>query len=190
LLLITQLHQLNMTKLLHRTKAKKGYFFENDDIRIDIKYDDEAIQRELIKITPKGKDHAVLSSEDLLAIVQEQFKQKDLAAALTTADTSFVPTAEAAVPIYFNASKDIKQGELVQFFAPMHIPLGIALVMEANRLCEIKGKEILKIPVEEFEEAKVTLQEQAKEFTEKFFKPQLDALKKARDSEETKEITN
>lgn len=179
-----------MAKLLHKDKKTKGNFFENDDIRIDIKYDDEAIERELIKITPKGRDHAILSSEDLLAIVREQFKQKDLAAALSTADTSFIPTAEAAVPIYFNASKDIKQGELVQFFAPMHIPLGIALVMEAHRLCTIKGKEILKIPVEEFEEAKTTLQEQSKEFTEKFFKPQIEALEKARASEETKEITN
>lgn len=177
-----------MSKLLHKDKNTKGNFFENDDIRIDIKYDEESTERELIKITPKGKDYAILSSEDVLAIIREQFKQKDLAAALTTADTSFVPTAEAAVPIYFNASKDIKEGELVQFFAPMHIPLGIALVMEANRLCQIKGKEILKIPIEEFEEAKITLQESAKEFTEKFFKPQLDALKKAREtSEETKE---
>jgi len=178
-----------MTKLLHRNKNKQGSFFENDDIRIDIKYDDEAVERELIKITPKGKDHVIVSSEDILAIIREQFKQKDLAAALTTADTSFVPTAEAAVPIYFNASKDIKEGELVQFFAPMQIPLGIALVMEALRLCTIKGKEVIKVPIEEFEEAKTTLQEQSKEFTEKFFKPQLDALKKAREetSEETKE---
>lgn len=185
-----------MTKLLHRTKNKTGSFFENDDIRIDIKYDDESTERELLKITPKGKDHAVLSASDILAIISEQFKQKDLAAALTTADTSFVPTAEAAVPIYFNANKDIKEGELVQFFAPMHIPLGIALVMEAHRLCEIKNKEISKVPIEEFEEAKTTLKEQATEFTEKFFKPQIDALKKARGetsettSEETKEITN
>lgn len=180
-----------MAKLLHRNKNKKGSFFENDDIRIDIKYDDEAVERELIKITPKGKDHAIMSANDLLAIVSEQFKQKDLAAALTTADTSFVPSVEAAVPIYFYANKDIKEGELVQFFAPMHIPLGIALVMEALKLCTIKGKEIIKVPIDEFEEAKVTLKESSQEFVEKFFKPQLDALKKARDSEDTKEqLTN
>ncbi len=177
-----------MAKLLHKNKKTKGNFFENDDIRIDIKYDEESIERELIKITPKGKDYAILSASDVLAIISEQFKQKDLAAALTTADTSFIPTAEAAVPIYFNASKDIKEGELVQFFAPMHIPLGIALVMEALRLCTIKGKEVIKVPIEEFEEAKTTLAEESKEFVEKFFKPQLDALEKARASEETKEI--
>ena len=177
-----------MAKLLH--KNKKGTFFENDDIRIDIKYDEESIERELIKITPKGKDHAILSASDVLAIISEQFKQKNLAAALTTADTSFIPTAEAAVPIYFNASKDIKKGELVQFFAPMHIPLGIALVMEALRLCTIKGKEVSKVPIEEFEEAKTTLAEESEEFVKTFFKPQLDALEKARASEETKEITN
>jgi len=177
-----------MTKLLHKDKKTKGSFFENDDLRIDIKYSEEAIERELIKITVKKGNEFIMSSEDLLAIVREQFKQKDLAFALTTADTSFVPSVEAAVPIYFNANKDIKEGELVQFFAPMQIPVGIALVMEAYNLCKIKGKEIMKIPTEEFEEAKQTLKESSKEFTEKYFKPQIDALKKAREtSEETKE---
>lgn len=176
-----------MTKLFH--KNKKGNFFENENIRIDIKYDTESIEKELIKFTVKTGNEFIISSEDILAIVREQFKQKNLAAALTTADTSFVPTAEAAVPIYFNANKDIKEGELVQFFAPMQIPLGIALVMEALRLCTIKGKEIIKVPIEEFEEAKTTLAEESREFTEKFFKPQVEALKKARGetSEETKE---
>jgi hypothetical protein len=169
-----------MSKLLHKDKKTKGAFFENDDMRMEIKYDDESIQRELIKIIPKRKE-VIFSSEDILAIIKEQFKQKDLAAALSTADTSFVPSVEVAVPISFNANKDINEGELVQFFAPMIMPMGIALVMEANRLCMVKGKEVLKIPIEEFEEAKKTLVEESKEFVEKYFKPQIDALKKKRE---------
>lgn len=179
-----------MSKLLKKLPKNKGEYFENDALRIDVKYSDEAIEKELIKFTQKSEKPIIFSAGEMLDVIREQFRQKDLAAALTTADTTFIPTAEAAVPISFNANKDIKEGELVQFFAPMQIPLGIALVMEAHRLCIIKGKEILKIPVEEFEEAKTTLAEESKEFVEKFFKPQIDALEKARASEETKEITN
>lgn len=182
-----------MSKLLKKLPKNQGEYFETDTVRIDVKYSEEASAMELIKFTSKNGEPIVFSAGEILDLVREQFREKNLAASLTTADTTFIPTAEAAVPISFNASKDIKEGELVQFYAPMQIPLGIALVMEANRLCTIKGKEILKIPVEEFEEAKTTLQAEAKEFTEKFFKPQIENLKKLRGettSEETKEITN
>lgn len=183
-----------MSKLLKKLPKEKGEYFENDTLRIDVKFSEEAIEKELIKFTSKNGEPIIFSAGEMLDVIREQFRQKNLAASLTTADTTFIPTAEAAVPISFNANKDIKEGELVQFYAPMQIPLGIALVMEAHRLCTIKGKEILKIPVEEFEEAKTTLAEESREFTEKFFKPQIEALKKKREeigiSEETKEINN
>jgi len=181
----------NSTKLMKKSEDNQGFFFENDDVRIDIKYSKEARERELIKFTSKTGEPVIFSTEDMLALIREQFKQKDIAASLTTADSSFVPSVEVAVPIYFNANKDIKKDELVQFFAPMHMPVGIALVMEAERLCQVKGKEIIKIPIEEFEEAKETLKASAEEFTKRYFKPQIDALKKARgeDTESTSEET-
>lgn len=183
-----------MTKLLKKLPKDKGEFFENDTLRIDVKFSDEAVEKELIKFTSKNGEPIIFSAGEMLDVIREQFREKRLkeTIAYTTADSAFIPTAEAMVPIYFNASKDIKQGELVQFFAPMQIPLGIALVMEAHRLCTIKGKEISKISIDDFEEAKKTLAETNKDFTEKFFKPQIEALKKARGetSEETKEIIN
>lgn len=180
-----------MAKLLHKDKKTKGNFFENNDIRIDIKYSDEAIERELIKFTIKEGNEFIISSQDILALIQEQFKQKSLAAALTTTDTTFVPSVEVAIPICFDANKDIKMGERVMFWAPFQFPIGVALVAEAYKLCSIKGKEILKIPMEEFKEASETLAESSKEFVEKVFKPQIDALKKEREaSEVTKEEIN
>lgn len=168
-------------KILKKLRKDQGEYFENDSLRIDVKYDQEAIDKELIKFTSKDGTPIIFSAGEILDMIREQFREKKLAASLTTVDTTFIPSVEAAVPICFNANKDIAKGELVQFFAPMQIPLGIALVMEANRLCTIKGKEIMKIPTEEFEEAKTTLKEESKEFVEKFFKPQIDALKKKRE---------
>lgn len=170
-----------MSKLLKKLPKNKGEVFQNDFVRIETKYSEEAVEKELIKFTSKNGEPIIFSAGEMLDMIREQFREKKLAAALTTADTTFIPSVEAAVPICFNANKDIKEGELVQFFAPMQIPLGIALVMEANRLCTIKGIEILKIPTTEFEEAKITLAEESKEFVEKFFKPQIDALKKTRE---------
>lgn len=180
---------------MKKSEDNQGNFFENDDVRIDIKYSKEARERELIKFTSKTGEPIIFSTEDMLALIREQFKQKDIAASLTTADSSFIPSVEVAIPIYFDASKDIAKGERVQFFAPMHMPVGIALAMEALRLCEVKGKEILKIPVEEFKEAANTLKETSEDFVKTYFKPQLEALKKARGedvdtSEETKEVIN
>lgn len=174
---------------MKKSNDNQGHFFENDDVRIDIKYSKEARERELIKFTSKTGEPIIFSTEDMLALIREQFKQKDIAASLTTADSSFVPSVEVAIPIYFDANKDIKKGERVQFFAPMHMPVGIALAMEAIRLCQVKGKEIEKIPMDEFQEAKETLKESATEFVERYFKPQVDALKKARGEGEASEVT-
>lgn len=180
-----------MSKLLKKLPKDKGEYFENDTLRIDVKYSDEAVEKELIKFTSKNGEPIVFSVQEMLDVIREQFREKRLKETLayTTADSTFIPTAEAAVPISFNANKDIKEGELVQFYAPMQIPLGIALVMEAHRLCIIKGKEVSKISLDDFEEAKTTLSETNKDFTEKFFKPQIENLRKLREehSEETKE---
>lgn len=170
-----------MSKILKRLQKDKGEIFENEFLKIETKFSEEAVEKELIKFTSKNGEPIIFSAGEMLDMIREQFRQKNLAASLTTADTTFIPSVEAAVPISFNANKDIKEGELVQFFAPMQIPLGIALVMEAIKLCTIKGIEILKVPTTEFEEAKTTLAESNKEFVEKFFKPQVDALKKKRE---------
>jgi hypothetical protein len=154
----------------------EGYIHENDNFSMVVKWDKDSTEKGLIKIIPK-KEEIIISADDMLDVIRTQFHEKQLAQALSTTDTTFIPSVEVAVPIHFNANKDIKKGELVQFYAPMTFPLGIALVMEAHRLCIDKKEDILKIPREAYEEAQKTLMQNSEEFVETVFKKQIQDVK-------------
>jgi len=160
-------------------KTEAGLISKYEKFDVVIKYSEDAKEKELIKFVVEDKE-VVISADEILNIIREQFNQKEMALALSTTDINFIPAIETAIPISYIANKDIKQGERVQFFAPFTIPLGMARVMEANRLCIIKGKEVKLIPKEEYEETAKTLEDASKEFVEKYWKPQIDELKKLR----------
>lgn len=166
---------------------KTGLIFEGDNYNIEIKYSKEAEEKELIKIIPKDGE-IIFSTDDIIRLVTENFRSKELAYALSTTDTSFIPSVEVAIPISYIADKDITKGERVQFFAPFTIPAGIAFAMEAHKLCIDKGLDILRIPREEFEDAKNVLMEKSKDFVEAVFKPQIEQVKKLRAAETGKAV--
>ena len=98
-----------MSKILKRLRKDKGEVFENEFLKIETKYSEEATEKELIKFTSKDGEPIIFSAGEMLDMIREQYREKNLAASLTTADTTFIPSVEAAVPISFNANKDIKE---------------------------------------------------------------------------------
>lgn len=155
----------------------KGVKFEQNNYTVEIKYSQEAVEKELIRIIPKDGE-IVISADDIIKLIVDNFRNKELAYALSTTDTNFVPSVEVAIPIHFNANRDIKQGDLVSFYAPFILPIGLALGMEAYQLCKDEGRDVLQIPRKEFEESAKTLKEKSMKFVEEYFKPQIDAVKK------------
>lgn len=162
-------------------KTKEGLVSENENYDIFIKYDADSTEKELIKIVPKSGE-IILNSDQILDIIREQFRQKEMAMALSTTDISFIPVIEAAVPISYISNKDIKQGERVQFFAPFTFPVGIARAMEAYNLCKVKGTEIAMVPKEAYEETAQLLEDNSKKFVEDFWAPQIKQLKELRET--------
>jgi len=111
---------------------QNGLVFEGENYNIEIKYSKDSIEKELIRIIPK-QGEIVFSTDDIIRLITENFRSKELAYALSTTDTSFIPSVEVAIPISYIADKDITKGERVQFFAPFTVPAGIAYVMEAHK---------------------------------------------------------
>lgn len=169
-------------------KTDNGLVAECENYDIVIKYDADSTDRELIKIIPKTGE-IILNSDQILDIVREQFRQKEMALALSTTNINFIPVIEAAIPISYIANKDIKEGERVQFFAPFTLPVGIVRAMEAYNLCVSRGTEIAMVPKEAYEETAQLLEDESKKFVEQFWGPQIKQLEELRKaSGVTKEV--
>lgn len=164
-------------------KSGNSLVCETENYDIVIKYDDESKEKELIKIIPKNGE-IILTSDQVLDIVREQFRQKEMTLALSTTDINFIPVIEAAIPISYISNKDIKEGERVQFFAPFSLPVGIARAMEAYNLCRVKGTEIAMVPVEAYEETASLMEEHSKQFVKDFWGPQIKQLEELRKTAE------
>lgn len=161
-------------------KTDNGLVCEYENFDVVIKYDDESKEKELIKFVPKTDKEITITSDQILEIVREQFRQKEMALALSTTDINFIPVIEAAIPISYIANKNITEGERVQFFAPFTIPVGMARAMEAYNLCLVKGKEVAMVPKEEYEETAKLLEENSKQFVKDFWGPQIKQLEELR----------
>ena len=77
-------------KILKKLRKDQGEYFENDSLRIDVKYDQEAIDKELIKFTSKDGTPIIFSAGEILDMIREQFREMKLAASLTTVNTTFI----------------------------------------------------------------------------------------------------
>lgn len=176
---------MKQNKIFKKTEA--GLVSENENYDILIKYDADSTEKEFIKIIPKSGE-IILTSDQVLDVVREQFRQKEMTLALSTTDINFIPVIEAAIPISYISNKDIKEGERVQFFAPFTLPVGIARAMEAYNLCKVNGTEVAMVPADAYEETAKLLEEQSKKFVEQFWGPQIKQLEELRKtSEVTKE---
>ena len=164
-------------------KSGNSLVCETENYDIVIKYDDESKEKELIKIIPKNGE-IILTSDQVLDIVREQFRQKEMTLALSTTDINFIPVIEVAIPISYIADKDIKQGERVQYFAPFNFPVGMVRAMEAYNLYRVRGTEIAMVPTEAYEETAKLMEEHSKQFVKDFWAPQIKQLEELRKTAE------
>lgn len=151
-----------------QTEYEIGSVAENDDISIFVNYSKEAKENELIKIVPKEGKEVVISADELLAVIAQQIKKKELAVALTTADITEIPMIETMRPLDVTLEKDFKKGDRIQFLFPHMYPYFLAVAEEAYKLCETRG-EIKIVSKDIYDEVAGTLIEKNKPFIEAMY---------------------
>lgn len=164
-------------------KKKTGSFYENDDYRIEVKYSKKAREQELLKIKFKKGKTVEFKAADLLKIITEQIKRKDLALALSEQELEMesIHMVEVVRQINFTSTKDVKKGEVISFQYPQMYPYFLALCEQMYKIAVVKG-EIKSVPLSTVKDAEVEMMKQNQNLAEKINKPTLDAIEKANKS--------
>lgn len=164
-------------------KQKMGSYYENDDYRIEVKYSKKARDQELIRFKLKKGDTVEFKAGDLLKIITENIKKKELALALSELEMEMEAIAMVKVVRNLNLTldHDVKKGEVINLPYEHMYPYFLALAEEMYHIALTKG-EVQMVPlklsteVEKMREANMNL-------AEKINKPTLDALEKSKQVE-------
>lgn len=161
-----------------KTKSKEGAYFENDEYRIEVKYSKKARDQELLKLTLKKGDTVEFKSKDLLKIITENIKKKELALALSEQELELESILMTTVirTVNFTLDHDVKKGEVINFNFPQQYPYFLALCEEMYKIAHIEG-EVKAIPFELADKAKDKMIAQNINLAEKINKPTLEKIK-------------
>lgn len=161
-------------------KQKMGSFHENDDYRIEVKYSKKARDQELIKIKLKKGDTVEFKAGDLLKIITENIKKKELAIALSEHELEMesVFMVEVVRQVNFTSNRDVKKGEVISFQYPQLYPYFLALLEEMYKIALIKG-ELKAVPLALVKETEAEMMKKNQNLVDKINKPTLDAIKKS-----------
>jgi len=162
-------------------KSKEGYFFTNDDFRIDIKYDGVSQKEELIKFTPLKGDSVVISADAILELISKNFRVKKAAVAIAHGEVGLIPMVGVLRQIYVPLDRDYKKGEIFTTKMLHKYPWALARLEEAYGIA-LQNGEITAMPNDKYEDYLKTFDEKNTEYIKAI---NADVLPKP--SEETKE---
>lgn len=153
-------------------KKSQGFVSETENFKIEIKYSDEAVEKELIKFTPKKGKSVEINADALIALIATNFKTKEIGLALMDTEINNIFVVEAERYINATLDRDFKKGETISFPFKHMYPYVLAAVEETYKICKITGK-VESVPKEVYEETLKKLGELNKEFIEKYYKKEI-----------------
>lgn len=128
-----------MTKETGKLKQKKGFVAHRPDYRVEIKYSNEAVKKNLVRFVLKdGKKSFEISVKEIIDIVVPNFKNDVIAPMLV--DSKGINVMEVSRTIKFVPDQDIKAGTEVNLDYRHMYPIEFAIIEEAYNLCRINDK--------------------------------------------------
>lgn len=110
---------------------------KQENFTLSIKYDEDSIEKGLIKITPKeGVTDIVLEIDSLLDIIAKHSNRSELAMSLSDAEMSYIPMLNVTRTFNFLADRDYKLGELVHVNAETPYPVMLYAAEKAFNYCK------------------------------------------------------
>ena len=153
-------------------KKSQGFVSETEKFKIEVKYSDEAVEKELIKFTPKKGKSVEINADAIIGIIATQFKTKDFALALADTEINNVFVVETERYINATLDRDFKKGETISFPFKHIYPYVLAAVEETYKICKMTGQ-VESVPKEVYEETLKKLGDINKEFIEKYYKKEI-----------------
>jgi hypothetical protein len=127
-----------------------GMKTEQEDYTLEINYDDNAVEKGLIKIIPKeGVKEIILSSDALLDIIGHRIQGRGIAITLAEIDRQEIWMMEVERQFNFVAEKDYKKGDAIAVNGVHPYPvLLFAAEQEFNTCKEGKDKTFYAISMD------------------------------------------
>jgi hypothetical protein len=137
---------------------------------LETKYNEEATEKGLIKITPETLEEIVFSADEMLELIAADVRKKDIALALTSTDVEHIIMTEIDRTFHFTADKDYVKGETTSFNVKHAYPVVLAAAEAVYNLCKESGTDWIVIDKEKYKEAVENLSKSNKGSIEKMYK--------------------
>lgn len=116
--------------------SKEAVKMVKDGYELHVNYDEEAIEKKLMKFVPVGGEPFVISAEEMSSILIGQVNSEVLSATFVESDRINVVDVMRQVRVI--ADRDIKRGEEIRLDYYHPYPLEFAVIEEAAKLAKIQ----------------------------------------------------
>lgn len=149
--------------------SKKPVELKKDKFTLQVNYDDEAIEKKLMKfITPSG-DEFTISAEEMSTILIGQVNAEVVEA--TFVESEHVNVVEVERQVSVRADRDIKEGEEIRLNYSHPYPVEFAIIEEAANIARIRQDvPVMTLTKEYIDSVKSKTTKEQNRFVEAFYK--------------------
>lgn len=149
--------------------SKEAVKMVKDGYELHVNYDEEAIEKKLMKFVPTSGEPFVISAEEMASILIGQVNSETVAATFVESDRVNVVDVMRQVRVV--AERDIKRGETISLDYYHPYPLEFAVIEEAANLARIKmDVPMMELTVDYIKAAKEKTLPEQKRFVDLFYK--------------------
>lgn len=142
---------------------------EKEGYELHVNYDEEAIEKKLMKFVPVGGEPFVISADEMVSILVGQVNAEVLSAAFVESDR--INVVDVMRQIRVRADRDIKAGEEIRLDYYHPYPLEFAVIEEAAKLAKIQmDVPMMTLTVDYIKSAKDKVLPEQKRFIDFFYK--------------------
>lgn len=149
--------------------SKEAVKMVKDGYELHVNYDEEAIEKKLMKFVPVGGEPFVISAEEMMSILVGQVNSEVLSAAFV--ETDRINVVDVMRQIRVRADRPIKKGEEIRLEYIHPYPLEFAVIEEAAKLAKIQmDVPMMELTVDYINAAKGKTLPEQKRFIDFFYK--------------------
>lgn len=163
-------------------KAKKGFVAHRDKFKVEVKYSDKALKKDLIRFTVKKGNVIEISAGDIVDLIAPHFNVRMMSPLIVK--NNIIRMVEVTRTLHGVLTRDWKAGENITFPYKHLVPFELAACEEAMNLGKVEGRPIrtFELSEEDWEKAKKSVNEGIKNFTSMQYKEQLDRVNADKDT--------
>ncbi len=149
--------------------SKEAVKMVKDGYELHVNYDEESIEKKLMKFVPTNGEPFTISAEEMMSILVGQVNAEQLSAAFVESDR--IQVVDVMRQIRVRADRDIRRGEEIRLDYYHPYPLEFAVIEEAAKLAKIQmDVPLMTLTVDYIKAAKGKTLPEQKRFIDFFYK--------------------